>query len=107
MSRSSLFRIGIASTLVFVALPCTAQKVTSTSDNSFDFKSAKRYAWGQNHIITHQGRENDAFIDQKIVLEVNRILGAKGFTEDPTSPDFYISYEAGASDLSAQVEGEY
>jgi len=105
MSRSSLFRIGIASTLVFVALSCTAPKVTTTSDNSFDFKSAKRYAWGQNHIITRQGRANDALIGQKIVQAVNRNLTAKGFTEDSKSPDFYLTYDAGSSDLAVDAEG--
>jgi hypothetical protein len=72
-----------------------------------DFKSAKRYAWGKNHIITRQGRANDALIDQKIVQEVNRNLQAKGFTEDPMEADFCVFYEAGSSDLAVDVEGAY
>jgi Domain of unknown function (DUF4136) len=103
--RPSLFYIRVAAALLFVAFNSTAQKVTTTRDNAFDFKNAKRYAWGQNHIITRQGRANDALIDQKIVQEVNRNLAAKGFSEDPTSPDFYISYDAGASDMAVKVEG--
>ena len=87
-----------------MALPSAAQKVATTLDNGFDFESRKRYARGQNHIITRQGRANDALIDQRIVQEVNRNLAAKGFIEDPSSPDFYISYEAGASDLAVDVE---
>jgi hypothetical protein len=79
--------------------------VTTTSDNNFDFKNAKRYAWGENHIITRQGRANDALIDQKIVQEVNRNLTAKGFTEDSKNPDFYLSYDAGSSDLAVDMEG--
>ena len=107
MSRPNLSFLGIATALLFVAFPCAAQKVTTTLDNGFDFDSCKRYAWGQNHIITRQGRANDALIGQNIVQEVNRTLAAKGFREDPSSPDFYISFDAGASDLAADIEGAH
>jgi len=93
--------------LFFISFSAAAQKVTTTADKSYDFKTAKRYAWGQNHIITRQGRANDALIDQKIVEDVNCSLAAKGFLEDPKNPDFYISYDAGGSDLSAKIEGAY
>jgi len=105
MSRSNLSFFEILTALLFVALPCAAQKVTTTLDNGFDFESGKRYAWGQNHIFTRQGRANDALIGQNIVQEVNRTLAAKGFREDASSPDFYISFDAGASDLAADMEG--
>jgi len=93
--------------LLLISLSCSAQKVSTTTENRFDFKSGKRYAWGKNHIITRQGRANDALIDKKIVEEVNRNLQAKGFTEDSANPDFFVSYEAGSSDLSVAVEGAY
>jgi hypothetical protein len=32
-------------------------------------------------------------------------LRDKGFVEDSSNPDFFISYEAGAADLTAEVEG--
>jgi Domain of unknown function (DUF4136) len=99
------FRLVVA--LLFFTFNCAAQKVTITADNRFDFKGAKRYAWGQNHIVTRQGRANDAVIDQKIVQEVNQTLAAKGFVEDPTNPDFYISYDAGSSGSSIKMEGAY
>jgi hypothetical protein len=95
----------LVAVLVAIVVNCLAQKVTSTLDTGFDFKSAKHYAWGQNHIITRQGRANDALIGEKIVQEVNRILATKGFIEDPRSPDFYISYDAGASNITLAVEG--
>jgi len=107
MSRSRLLYIRCATVLFLVTSCYAAQKVTTTSDNSFNFQTAKRYAWGKNHIITRQGRANDALIDKKIIQEVNHNLAAKGFTEDPSNPDFYISYDAGASDASVQMEGEY
>jgi Domain of unknown function (DUF4136) len=97
----------LAAALLLIAFISAAQKVTTTADKTFDFKTAKRYAWGQNHIITRQGRASDALIDQKIVEDVNRTLAAKGFVEDPKNPDFYISYDAGGSNLSAKVEGAY
>lgn len=107
MRSSNLPYIGLATALLFVALNSVAQKVTTTIDSHFDFKSAKRYAWGQNHIITRQGHANDALIDQKIVEDVNRALAAKGFIEDRENPDFFVSYDAGGSDPSIKVEGAY
>jgi Domain of unknown function (DUF4136) len=98
---------GVLVPLLLITTGSAAQKTTTTSTNGFDFKSARRYAWGENHIITRQGRANDALIGQKIVQEVNRNLQAKGFTEDPADRDFYISYEAGSSDLGVDVEGAY
>jgi hypothetical protein len=95
----------LAFVLFLGPFPSAAQKVTTTVGDNFDFKTAKRYAWGQNHIITRQGKKNDALIDQKIVQDVNQALAAKGFIEDPANPDFYISYDAGSSDLSVDVEG--
>lgn len=85
----------------------SAQKVTTNFNDNFDFTNHKRYAWGQNHIITRQGRENDALIDQKIVQDVNHNLTARGFIEDTFKPDFFISYDAGAGDLAIAVEGVY
>jgi hypothetical protein len=82
-----------------------AQKITTTVNSPFNFAAAKHYAWKENHIITRQGKSNDALIDKKIVEDVNRNLQAKGFTEDAANPDFYISYDAGSSDLSVAVEG--
>jgi Domain of unknown function (DUF4136) len=90
--------------LCLILKTAAAQKLTTSADKSFDFKGAKSYAWGKNHIITRQGKAVDAQINEKIVEEVNRSLVAKGFKEDSAHPDFYISYEAGASDALGQVE---
>jgi hypothetical protein len=92
-------------TALILSLPCCAQKVTTTTGRNVDFKSAKHYAWGKNHIITRQGRANDAVIDQKIIEEVNRNLQAKGYVQDSAQRDFYVSYDAGSSDLNVDVEG--
>ena len=91
--------------LLLLATPSKAQKVTTTVNNPFDFAAAKHYAWKENHIITRQGKANDALIDKKIVEEVNRNLQAKGFSEDAANPDFYISYDAGSSDTAVAIEG--
>jgi len=104
MKLSQLLRFSV---LLLCVASTAAQKVITTVDNSFDFKSSKRYAWGQNHLITRQGAANDALIDEKIVTEVNRALAAKGFVEDHANPDFYVSYDAGSSDSSVKMEGAY
>jgi len=107
MRRSKTLYSGTAAVLLIASLPCGAQKVSTSADKSFDFRSAKHYAWGKNHIITRQGRANDALIDQKIIEEVNRNLQAKGYIEDSVQHDFYVSYDAGSSDMNVAVEGAY
>jgi Domain of unknown function (DUF4136) len=100
-----LLSIGLWTFLFLFVDASNAQKITTTADNSFDFAAAKHYAWKENHIITRQGKANDALIDKKIVEEVNRNLQAKGYSEDAAKPDFYISYDAGSSDTTVAVEG--
>jgi Domain of unknown function (DUF4136) len=105
--RPSIVLLGVAATFLLGSANIGAQKVSITLSKSFDFANHKRYAWRQNHIVTRQGRQNDALIDQKIVQDVNHDLAAKDFVEDSTNPDFFIFYEAGASDLTMDVEGTY
>jgi len=95
----------VVTALLLVAGTAAAQKVKTTYNGNFDFATHKRYAWGKNHIITRQGPQNDALIDAKIVQDVNQILAQKGFIEDPANPDFLITYDAGAGDLSTDIEG--
>jgi hypothetical protein len=94
---------GIALALFSLGHGSAAQKVTTSFQHDFDFSNQRRYAWRPNHILTRQGHQNDAIIDQTIVQSVNHMLTAKGFSEDPTSPDFFISCDAGAAS-SADVE---
>jgi len=108
MRRSKLIYRGVAGVaLLLVCVGAAAQKVNTTVDKGYDFKAAQRYAWGKNHIITRQGKENDALINKKIVEEVNKTLASKGYVEDEKNPDFILSYDAGSSDLSVKMEGEY
>jgi hypothetical protein len=78
--------------LLLVAGAAAAQKVKTTDNGNFDFATYKRDARAKNHIITRQGRQNDALIDAKIVQDVNQILAQKGFIEDPANPDSLITY---------------
>jgi hypothetical protein len=103
--RLNIIQLGIAFFFLTICVPLAAQKVTINFDKNFDFTNHHRYAWHPNHIVTRQGKQNDALIDQKIVQDVNRTLRDKGFVLDPSNPDFFISYEAGASDFTADVEG--
>jgi hypothetical protein len=108
VKRPAVLRfLEIAASMLLVAGTASAQKVKTTYGGNFDFAAHKRYAWGKNHIITRQGPQNDALIDQKIVQDVNRNLASKGFVEDPANPDFLISYDAGAGDFSSDIEGVY
>ena len=105
LAASRFESVLLLAVLLLLATPSKAQKVTTTVNNPFDFAAAKHYAWKENHIITRQGKANDALIDKKIVEEVNRNLQAKGFSEDAANPDFYISYDAGSSDTAVAIEG--
>ena len=107
MGRSNLFILGGAAALMLIGVDLDAQKVTTNFNSPFDFANHKKYSWAENHIVTRQGRPNDILIDQKIVQDVNRNLAGKGFFEDSSAPDFLISYEAGASDFAADVEGAH
>jgi hypothetical protein len=105
MRRFSLAQLGVAVGFLVMCASLSAQKVAINLDKTFDFTNHRRYAWRQNHIITRQGKQNDALIDQKIVQDVNRTLAEKGFVEDTANPDFFISYEAGAGGFTGEVEG--
>jgi hypothetical protein len=96
---------GIVAGFLVICSTLPAQRVTTNFNKNFDFTNHRRYAWRQNHIITRQGKQNDELINQKIVQDVNRNLTEKGFVEDTANPDFFISYEAGAGDFTADIEG--
>ena len=95
----------VVAALFLVAGTAASQKVKTIYSGNFDFATHRRYAWGKNHIVTRQGPQNDGLIDAKIVQDVNENLAQKGFIEDPANPDFLISYDAGAGDLSTDIEG--
>jgi Domain of unknown function (DUF4136) len=79
-----------------LAVACAfAQKVTLDYDQSNDFTRYKRYAIGQNYLLTHQRPEDEARIGQVLVESLNRQLQAKGFVLDEDHPDFRVHYEAG------------
>jgi hypothetical protein len=105
--RPNITLLGVAAAFLLVCPNAGAQKVSTILGNNFDFVNHKRYSWRQNHIVTRQGRQNDVLIDQKIVQDVDGALAAKGFVEDSTNPDFFIFYEAGASDLNMDYEGTH
>lgn len=105
MNRRAVGSVKLVAALLLVSGTVGAQKVKTTYSGNFDFATHKRYAWGKNHIITRQGPQNDVLIDQKIVQDVNQVLAQKGFVQDPANPDFLVSYDAGAGDLSTDMEG--
>ena len=72
-----------------------AQNNSTTFDKNFDFSAHKRYAWGQNHLMTRQNPDTNEVMDLKIVKAVNQTLAARGFVEVKEKPDFYIYYDGG------------
>jgi len=82
--------------LLLAATSMFAQKIKSDYDKSNDFTRYKRYAIGENYLITRQRPEDQARIDKVLVESLNRQLQAKGFILDEKNPDFRIKYEAGA-----------
>jgi len=84
--------------LFLLSLPfgIAAQKVTTSSQPGFDFGTHRSYTWSANHIVTRQGHQSDAIIEQKVVQSVDRTLAAKGFSENRSAPDFLVSCDAGA-----------
>jgi Domain of unknown function (DUF4136) len=107
MKRRGISYLAVEAVLLLLASSLAAQKVTTNFSNNFDFAAHKRYAWGKNHIVTRQGRQNDALIEEKIVRDVDAVLSQKGFVEVPANPDFFISYDAGSADLVVDVEGAH
>jgi hypothetical protein len=104
LRRLGISYFGLVFALLSMGLGAAAQKVKASFQHDFDFGNHRRYAWHPNHILTRQGHQNDAIIEQSIVQSVNRMLAAKGFTEDSTNPDFFVSCDAGAPVSNAEVE---
>jgi hypothetical protein len=97
MSRSGNFAYHLRLLcLAMLAIPLASAQSSSTAfDKNFDFSEHKRYAWGQNHLVTRQHPDTNEVMDLKIVKEVNQILIARGFAEVKEKPDFYIYYDGG------------
>src|SRR5262245_66690192 len=95
MSRSRNFAYHLPLLyLAMLAIPLASAQSSSTAfDKNFDFSEHKRYAWGQNHIVTRQHPDTNEVMNLKIVKEVNQILSAKGFAEVKENPDLYIYYD--------------
>jgi len=82
-----------------------AQKTSTTFDRNFDFSGHKRYAWRENHLLTHQHPDTNEMMDLKIVKAVNHTLTTRGFVKVKDKPDFYIYYDGGSSDMQLSAGG--
>ena len=106
LSRNRVCHVGLLLFLVMlttqIAFP---QKTFTTFDKTFDFSGHKRYAWGQNHLMTRQHPDTNEVMDLKIVKVVNQTLIARGFVEVKDKPDFYIYYDGG-SDMLVRSGGQ-
>jgi hypothetical protein len=96
-------RLSAGLLFIFVLASCaaeatSAQKVSTTVDEKYNFSEHKRYAWRENRLLTRQHPDTNEVMDLKIVKAVNQLLAAKGFVEVKDKPDFYIYYDGGGKD---------
>jgi hypothetical protein len=103
--RNRACPVGLLLLVVLTAPIAFAQKTSTSFDKNFDFSGHKRYAWGQNHLMTRQDPDTNEIMDLKIVKAVNQTLVARGFVEAKDKPDFYIYYDGG-SDMQARAGGQ-
>lgn len=97
MKRRVITSLRVTLFLLSISFSIAAQKITTSSPYGFDFGTHRHYSWSTNHILTRQGHQNDAILEQKIIQNVDRTLQAKGFSETRTAPDFLVSCDAGAT----------
>jgi len=82
--------------MLVLAVPTWAQTVEVKFDRSVDFRGYKTYAWQERKILFQQSKEDQKLIDQALVEAFNAQLKAKGLTENPSAPDFYLTYMGGS-----------
>jgi hypothetical protein len=80
--------------------PAVAQKVTIDFDKSANLTHFKRYAWGQNHMVTALRPEDVSNVEAVLNDSINRQMQSKGYILDEQNPDFRISYDAGGQIMS-------
>lgn len=100
MTRNGRALTALACTFVMVAASY-GQKISTKTDESFNFLEHKKYMWRGNRLMTRQNPDTNEVLDRKIVKAVNRELAAKGFVEVQEKPDFYVFYDgSGNSQLA-------
>jgi hypothetical protein len=92
--RWSALAVFTVNLLLSLASPTAAQKVTIDSDKSANLTHFKRYAWGQNHMVTALRPEDVSNIEAVLNDSVNRQMQSKGYVLDENKPDFRIYYDA-------------
>jgi hypothetical protein len=87
----------ISACALLLAPAAFGQKISTKSDDQYNFAEHKRYAWQGNRLMTRQNPDTNEVMDLKIVKAVNQVLAARGFVEVKEKPDFYISYDGGGN----------
>jgi hypothetical protein len=82
--------------MMLLAASTRAQSVEIKCDQNNDFRGYKTYAWQERKLLTQQGKDNQQLIDQALVEAFNAQLKAKGLTENPSIPDFYLTFRGGS-----------
>ena len=105
LPRNRTSHLGLLLLVMLTGPFAFGQKTSTTFDRSFDFSGHKRYAWLQNHLLTHQHPDTNEMMDLKIVKAVNQTLIARSFVEVKDKPDFFIYYDGGA-DMQLSAGGK-
>ncbi len=89
--------------LVAVGLAaCSSASTRSDHDPAADFSGYRTYAWVTDELMVQPRVATDpnvsALVQQRIHDAIDRALAAKGFVEDPASPDFGVAFTVGLRD---------
>ena len=88
-------------------VPAWAQSVDIKSDPDANFSAYKNYAWKERKLLTMQAKESEEAMDHALVSAFDAQLNAKGFTDDPKAPDFYLTYRGGSTIADAKAGHAY
>lgn len=80
-----------------------AQTVKITHENGYNFRALKRFEWQDNHLLTARSQDDNRTLDRKIKRSVNQKLLDRGMLEVQENPDFYIFYQAGILNETADA----
>jgi hypothetical protein len=81
---------------------CESVSTRSDHDPAADFSGYRTYAWVTEELMVQPRASTDPsvspLVQQRIHDAIDRALGAKGFVEDPASPDFVVAFTVGLRD---------
>lgn len=93
LSRSAAFGCAV----LIAAIACSTVRTSSDYDPAAHFASYHTYAWlPEPPRPTGHPRADSPILHDRIHNSIDRTLAAKGFTLDPSNPDFMVAYNVSA-----------